>query len=254
MVIATDVMPKVVAAIPCYNEERFIGDVVHRASNYVDEVIVIDDGSRDGTSKVAREAGACVVNHPSNGGYGESIKSCFHVARECKADVLVILDGDGQHNPDELPRVLSPILSGEADMVIGSRFMCRTNHVPRYRKLGIDTITWLFNIGSPVKVSDSQSGFRAYGHKILDTVTIIESGMGVSVELLVEARKRNCVILEVPISCEYHAECSTINPVSHGINVALAVVKLRFRNRLNVTPSTVHSETMAVREHSRLNK
>ena len=112
--------PKIVAAIPCFNAEHFIADVVSKAKKYVDGVIVIDDGSHDGTAEVARAAGALVVNHGTNRGYGEAIKSCFETAKANAADVLVILDGDGQHKPDEIPLLLAPILKGEADLIIGS--------------------------------------------------------------------------------------------------------------------------------------
>ena len=219
--------PKVIAAIPCYNEERFVGQVVCKAKRYVDQVIVIDDGSRDGTSQAARAAGALIVDHGVNKGYGESVKSCFGVAKANQADVLVIFDGDGQHNPDELPHILAPILNGRADMVIGSRFLGGVSSVPRYRKFGINVITWLFNVGSSVKVSDAQSGFRAYSRSILDTISLTEKGMGISVEVLVKVRGKGFTIQEVPISCSYYRKSSTLNPVRHGVGVALTVVKLR---------------------------
>ena len=97
---------KVVVAIPCFNTEPFIGDVVSKTKKYVDQVIVINDGSHDATTEVARGAGASVLIHRTNKGYGESIKSCFDAAKANDADILIILDGDGQHNPDEIPQVL----------------------------------------------------------------------------------------------------------------------------------------------------
>lgn len=226
--------PKVIAAIPCYNEDRFISKVVREAKKYVDLVIVVDDGSHDGTSKVARAAGALIVNHINNRGYGESIGTCFEAAKANDADVLVILDGDQQHNPDEVPRALDPIINGKADLVIGSRFLNGQSSVPRYRKLGIGVITWLFNVGAKVKVSDAQSGFRAYSRRILDTLTLTERGMGVSVEVLIKARGKGFTIKEVPISCRYHSTSSTMNPVRHGLGVALTVVKLRSKSWLRM--------------------
>jgi len=226
------IKPKVIAAIPCYNEERFIGEVVLKAKKHVDQVIVIDDGSRDGTSQAARAAGALVVIHGVNKGYGESVKSCFEAAKANHADVLVIFDGDGQHNPEELPRALAPVLNGGADMVIGSRFLGGGGSMPRYRKFGIDVITWLFNMGSKVRVSDAQSGFRAYGRRVLDSIPLAEKGMGISVEVLIKARGKGFTIQEVPISCSYHPNSSTLNPVRHGLSVALTVVKLRSKSLL----------------------
>ena len=155
-------------------------------------------------------------------------KSCFEAARSLEADVLITLDGDGQHRPEELPRVLAPLLSGKADLVIGSRFL-EDYEVPRYRKFGIDVITWLYNIGSPVKVVDAQSCYRGYSHRALDKLQITESGFGFSVELLVQAREQGLVIREVPISCIYHSASHSINPVVHGVGVALMVVKHRIK-------------------------
>jgi len=218
---------KIVAAIPCYNEEQFISGVVCKASQYVDLVIVVDDGSSDQTAEVAAAAGALVVRHEVNRGYGEAIRSCFRAALDNDADVLVTIDGDGQHNADELPNVLQPILAGDADLVIGNRFMGKATNVPRYRKFGIDVITFLYNFGAKVCISDAQSGFRAYRRAVLNAVELTERGMGVSVQILIQARRKGYSIKEVPISCRYHSAGSTLNPVRHGVGVALTVVKLR---------------------------
>jgi glycosyltransferase involved in cell wall biosynthesis len=220
--------PKVVAAIPCHNEEQFIGDIVRSVQQHVQQVVVVDDGSSDDTSKAAEAAGAVVVRHDFNEGPGMAYKSCFEAARAQNADVLITLDGDGQHLPEELPRVLAPLLRGEADLVIGSRFLGHYE-IPRYRKFGIDVITWLYNVGSPVKVLDAQSCFRGYNRSALDTLTISENGFGFSVELLVQAREHGLTIKEVPISCIYHPNSHSQNPVLHGLTVALMVVKHRLR-------------------------
>ena len=219
--------PKVIAAIPCYNEARFIGEVVRKAKGYVDQVIVVDDGSRDGTSQAARAAGALVVSHGENKGAGAATKSCFEAAKGNHADIVVTLDGDNQHTPEEIPRLIAPILKGEADLVIGSRFIGGKINMPRYRKLGIDVITWLFNTGSRVKICDGQSCFRAHSRRLLEAISISESGFGFSVQVLIQAREKGFRIREVPICCLYHSESSTSNPVSHGLSVAITVVKLR---------------------------
>jgi glycosyltransferase involved in cell wall biosynthesis len=221
---------KVIAAIPCYDEEKFISEVVRRANKYVDLVIVIDDGSHDHTSQAAKAAGALIINHSVNKGYGESMKSCFEAAKVNHADILITLDGDNQHDPEEIAGFIAPILNGEADLVIGSRFLGDNGNMPRYRKFGIKVITWLFNIGSKVKISDAQSGFRAYSRRVLDTLSLTERGMGISVEVLIKASEKGFCIKEVPISCIYHSEGSTINPLSHGLGVAFTVIKLRFQS------------------------
>lgn len=222
--------PKVIAAIPCFNTESFIADVVSKAKKHVDQVIVIDDGSHDGTAEAATAAGALVISHGTNRGYGEAIKSCFEAAKANAADVLVILDGDGQHNPDDIPKLLTPILQGEADLIIGSRFLAKERSTPRYRKFGIDVITLLWNFGSKEKTSDAQSGFRAYSKKIFETFSLSERGMSISIEILEKARRSGAVIGEVPISCLYAP--STLNPkaIRHGLGVALSVVRVRLKN------------------------
>lgn len=136
--------PKIIACIPAYNEERTIASVVLKAMKYVNKVIVCDDGSEDLTGEIARRLGAEVVRHERNMGYGAALSTLFNKAREVKADIMVILDADGQHNPDDIPRLLKPIIDGEADIVIGSRFIGGLKgEIPAYRELGIKAITRL---------------------------------------------------------------------------------------------------------------
>ncbi len=224
---------KVIAAIPCFNTKYFIKAIVSRARKHVDQVIAIDDGSRDGTAEVARAAGAMVISHGQNKGYGEAIKSCFEAARVDAADILVILDSDGQHNPDEIPELLAPILRGEADLIIGSRFLSNEVNMPRYRKFGIRVITFLFNLGSRTKVSDAQSGFRAYSRKIFETFPLSEEGMSISIETLEKARGKGAIIKEVPISCQYAPSTLNLKAIKHGLGVALSVVKIRLKRSLH---------------------
>ena len=228
--------PTIIAAIPCLDEEQFISDIVTKTRRYVDKVIVVDDGSTDNTSEVAKTAGAEVIRHERRRGAGAATRSAFEAAKSYDADVLVTLDGDGQHNPDDIPRVLAPVLNGEADLVVGSRFLHppqRTN-IRRYRKFGIDVITWLYNFGSKIKVFDSQSCFRAHSRRLLEAVDVAESGFGFSVEVLIKARRKGFVIAEVPISCVYHSQGSSLNPVAHGLGVAFSVIRLRLRNEARV--------------------
>lgn len=224
------IRPRVIATIPCFNSENYIGDVVSRTAKYVDQVIVVDDGSSDDTVKAARAAGALVISHDVNRGYGEAIKSCFKVGRANGADILVTLDGDGQHNPDEIEKVMVPIINNEADIVIGSRFVNNQVGMPRYRRFGIKVITFLFNFGAKVKVHDAQSGFRAYSKRVLNAISLTETGMSVSVETLIKARAAGLRIREVATSCQYHPYSSSVNPVIHGLRVALSVVRLRLKS------------------------
>ncbi len=225
---------RITAAIPCFNTELSIGNVIRRVKKYVDHVVVVDDGSHDGTARAARDSGATVKSHQKNRGYGGAIMSCFQAAKEYSADILVILDGDGQHNPDETPKLLAPVLNGEADLVIGSRFLhpAKQTSVPRYRAFGIGVITRLFNFGARTKVSDAQSGYRIYSKKVFDNLLLAEQGMGVSIEILEKAVKRGARIKEVPITCSYSPSKLNREAIKHGFTVALSVIRIRLKNSL----------------------
>jgi len=229
--ISQKTRPKVIATIPCFDTGSVIADVVLRTSKYVDRVVVIDDGSRDGTAAAARGAGALVVSHGSNRGYGEAIKSCFEVGRQERADVLVILDGDNQHNPDDIQHLLEPILRGEADLTIGSRFLGHDLKIPAYRRFGIGVITGLWNFGSRIKVSDTQSGFRAYSRQFFLDLPLSAKGMSVSIEILENARSMGVVIKEVPISCFYQSSAPSLRAFKQGLGVAFSVIRYRLSGR-----------------------
>lgn len=216
---------RVVAAIPCYNEERFIGSVVLRTRRYVDEVLVIDDGSADSSAEVASEAGAAVYQHSCNQGYGAAIRTALKKGREQEADVLVIIDGDGQHDPRDIPRLVKPIEDGEADVVVGSRFLGRGQRSPFYRRLGQRALTAVTNMGSGRKLSDSQSGFRAYSAKALDSISLSESGMAVSSEMQFAINKSGLRVAEIPIQVSY-LDKSKRSPVGHGLSVLSRVLVL----------------------------
>jgi glycosyltransferase involved in cell wall biosynthesis len=222
---------RIIVGIPAYNEARFIADVVKKSKNYAEEVFVINDGSTDDTAQIAEKAMATVINKNNRGGYGESIKSCLEVAKEKTADILVTIDGDGQHNPDEIPLLITPILNREADVVIGSRFLSKQDTMPRYRKLGIQIITFLYNFASKVHISDAQSGFRAYNKSFLQENYPTEKGMAISIEILLMARKRGLVIKEVPISCIYHSASHKFNPIMHGLGVIIKLIQIRLKMR-----------------------
>jgi len=220
----------VIATIPAYNEEKTIAKVILLAQKYVDKVVVCDDGSKDMTAEIAERLGAEVIRHEKNLGYGAAIQSLFKKARELNADVMVTLDADGQHNPDEIPALLKPVLKDDVDITVGSRFLDKERQfadMPLYRRLGVKIITKLTGIAVSSELSDAQHGFRAYGRKALEGLRLFEDGMGVSVEVLIDARKRGLMIVEVPIRCNYHGlETSTSGPLRHGASVVMSIIRL----------------------------
>lgn len=217
--------PKTIAAVPCFNEERFIGSVVLKAKGYVDQVIVIDDGSTDKTAMVAEQAGATVIRHDSNVGKAAAVNTAFEYARETGCEALVLIDGDAQHEPEDIPRLLQPVLEGEADIVVGSRFLQIKSHVPRFRALGQRILTFLTNIGAEVKLTDSQSGFRAFSWKAIETLSFAEKGFSVESEMQFLAKEANLRIVEVPVSIEYRDKAKR-SPIAHGMMVLNSTVGL----------------------------
>ena len=216
----------VVACIPAYNEERTIARVVVEAQRYVDKVVVCDDGSTDLTGEIARRLGAEVIRHERNMGYGAALSSLFKAARELDASAMVVLDADLQHNPCDIPRLLSPVVRGEADIVIGSRFLGKEVGVPKYRGLGIRLITNFARGVSYGEITDAQSGFRAYSRRAINSITPSEQGMGASTEILLKAKEIGLRVVEVPIRISYDVEKpSTHNPLLHGLDVILSTVK-----------------------------
>ena len=223
-----------IVAMPAYNESHVITEVIMGCKKYVDRVIVVDDGSSDNTAEIAESLGGYVVRHEVNKGYGAALKSCFKLAREFHADAMVIIDSDGQHNPDEIPRLLEPLKHG-ADLVIGSRFINGNGkNVPTYRKIGMKILDIVTYFAGGIHVTDSQSGFRAYGKKAIENIWFKGNDMSAGSEILLYTRDHNLKFVEVEIHCRYDLEqCSSQNPFSHGLKVMLQILKdMEFRRPL----------------------
>lgn len=216
----------IVIGIPAYNEEKTIASIILKLQKVADKIIICNDGSSDLTGEIAEKLGAIVINHPKNLGYGAGIRSIFLKSKELDADILVTFDADGQHRIEDIQNVIFPLQKNEADIVIGSRFLGENNdNVPKYRKVGIKTITNVANSATDLNISDSQSGFRAYSKKVLQEIIPSEYGMGVSTEILIKANKNGFKIKEVPIVVLYEGDTSTHHPVSHGISVLMSTMK-----------------------------
>jgi glycosyltransferase involved in cell wall biosynthesis len=215
----------IVAAIPCFNEELFIGSVVLKAKDYVDSVLVIDDGSTDRTALVAEKAGAKVIKHDRNKGKGVAVNTAFKYAREIGFKALVLLDGDGQHEPAFIPSLVKPVLDGNADMVVGSRYLNIKSSIPGYRTWGHGLLTFLTNLGSRVKLTDSQSGFRAFSSKAIEALIFAEEGLSIESEMQFLANDTDLRVTEIPISIGYHSKAKR-SPLAHGMGVLNSIIGL----------------------------
>jgi glycosyltransferase involved in cell wall biosynthesis len=212
--------------IPAYNEEKNIASIIVKLKKIAQKIIVCNDGSTDLTGEIAEKLGAVVINHPKNLGYGSGIRSIFQKAKEIDSDILVTFDADGQHQVEDIKKVIEPILKNKADIVIGSRFLENKNvSAPEYRKIGIKLITKVTNSTLKEKITDSQSGFRAYNKDVIAKLEPGDVGMGISTEILIKASSRGFKIAEVPINIRYEGNTSTHNPVSHGTSVLLSTIK-----------------------------
>ena len=227
--------PFIVAAIPAFNEEKTIAKVVILAQKYVDKVIVCDDGSTDLTGEIAKRLGAEVVKHEKNMGKGAALRDLFRVIRKLNPDIVITLDADGQHDPDEIPRLIEPIEKGSADFVIGSRYVEGAKvDAPLYRRFGLNVINFLNRKLTNSNVSDTQSGFRAFTIKLLEELESVESdGFGIESEQIALAAKKNLKVVEVPITIKYKGLPKTSKkfPLWHGSEIIATLLKLVVEER-----------------------
>lgn len=219
---------RTLVAMPAHNEEAAIAKTVLGARRHADAVLVVDDGSTDETAAIAEALGAIVVRHETNRGYGGALQTIFSTARRLGVEELVIIDADGQHDPAEIPGLLAALREGR-DVVIGSRFLDGNGKaVPAYRKVGmkvLDVATTL--AGKGLSITDSQSGFRAYGPRAIEVIHPSGEGMSAGSEILVQASDNRLKIAEVPIRVRYDIEgTSSENPVSHGVSVLMSIVRV----------------------------
>ena len=216
---------KITVGIPAYNEEKNIAKIIVKLKKMTDQIIVCDDGSTDSTYAIAESLGVTVIKHPKNSGYGMAVRSIFLKAREINADILVTIDADGQHKIEDINKIIKPIVDGQADISIGSRFLKEDNNTPGYRKLGVKIITKVTNSSLSEKVTDAQSGFRGYNNKVLQSLTPSDSGMGISTEILIKSSNIGLKIVEVPTEIQYEGDTSSQNPVTHGTEVLMSTLK-----------------------------
>jgi len=216
---------KITIGIPAYNEEKNIASIITKLKKITASIVVCDDGSSDMTSEISKNLGAIVISHKKNMGYGVAINSIFQKCKEMNTDLLVTFDADGQHRVEDIQKVIEPIKNNNADLVIGSRFLDKKSDVPNYRKIGIKVITQVTNASIRKKLTDSQSGFRAYNKQVLSQISPSDMGMGISTEILIKSSSKGLRIMEVPITILYSGNTPTHNPVSHGTSVLFSTIK-----------------------------
>jgi glycosyltransferase involved in cell wall biosynthesis len=222
--------PLIVAVVPAYNEERFIASVVLKAKRFATHVVVVDDGSHDRTAELAEAVGAVVIRQPQNAGKAEALNAGFRAAKRFEPDVVVCLDGDAQHEPAEIPTLIKPILEGEADVVIGSRFLTVKSEIPRWRQVGQHALTLVTNSLSRTRVTDSQSGFRAFSLAAIESLKFSSTGLSVESEMQFLFAPAGLRVAEVPISVKYQ-DGNKRNPVKHGMQVLDGMLGIVARKR-----------------------
>ncbi len=216
-----------VACIPAYNEGKTIYSVIKNCLKYVDKVIVCDDGSTDDTYEKSTNAGAVVLRNKKNSGKGAALKNLFEKARNIEADVVVTLDGDGQFLPEEIPKLIAPVIENRSDIVLGYRFDNKTE-MPLYRKAGNKFLDKITNLAADLSFRDTQSGFRAYSKKALELINFTTNGFAADAEILIDASKKGLKISEEKVTVLYKTgeKTSTKNPASHFTEVVVSLIEL----------------------------
>ncbi len=199
------------AVVPAYQEARAIGAVVRRVRAYLDTVVVVDDGSTDGTADAAQAAGATVLRHPRNLGKGIALNTGFAYARDHGCEVLVTLDADGQHDPDDLPRFLEAYARTGIPVLVGNR-MAAPGAMPRVRRWTNRAMSWFLSRAMGQYVPDSQCGFRLYRCDVLPFVATRAARYAAESEILLHIAERGIRMDSVPVSAIYRDERSKINP------------------------------------------
>jgi len=217
---------KKIACIPAFNEEKIIKNVIKKTLEFVDQVIVCDDGSSDNTTNISKNAGAHVITHNKNLGKGAAMKTLFDYVKNTDAEIIVTIDGDGQFLPEEIPKIIKPIKEKNADIVIGYRF--DDDKMPSYRKIGNKFLDKVTNLASELPFRDTQGGFRAYSKKAIDEINFNTKGFGVDAEILVDASTKKLKIVEEKVTVIYNTgtNTSTKSPISHSAEVIASLIEL----------------------------
>lgn len=194
---------KVAAVIPAYNEASTITSVVKAVCDRVDCVIVVNDGSSDDTVTCAVEAGAVVLSHAINRGQGAALQTGITYAVGEGFDIIVTFDADGQHRSEEIPLVLAPIIRGEAEVALGSRFLDSKTRIPVIRRFVLKIATALTRLYTGLAVTDAHNGFRAFSRHAASVINLQQEGMAHASEIIEQIKRHRLSYVEVPVTIMY---------------------------------------------------
>jgi glycosyltransferase involved in cell wall biosynthesis len=226
--------PRIVVVSPAFNEAENVGATLHELPEEIEGIrvvpIVIDDGSTDATSDEARKAGAFVARLPIRRGGGLALRVGYEIALRLGAEVIVSIDADGQHVPDEMPLLVKPILTGDADLVNGSRLLGEFERESVVRHVGVHFFSWLVTIMTGQRITDPSNGYRATRPEILRKLSLEQDQFWTS-ELLIEALRLRASIVEVPITIRARRAGQSKKPKSlkYGWHFAKAIFKTWLR-------------------------
>lgn len=211
--------------VPAYNEAKMIGSVLLSLKQYPLTILVVDDGSTDSTSEIARAAGIEVLRLDMNQGKGAALNHGLSHLKRLNPDIVVLIDADGQHLPQELPALLQPIVAGEADIVVGSRYLNNTSNTPVHRQVGHKLINTATSLPTGISISDSQSGYRALSRKAMNLMRFSSKGFSVESEMQFLAKEHGLKMVEVPITIEYSGK-EKRSAFSQGSSVLNGILSL----------------------------
>ncbi|MFH1753451.1 MAG: glycosyltransferase family 2 protein [Candidatus Omnitrophota bacterium] len=213
--------------IPTYNESRAIGELIKSIKKLGLDVVVVDDGSDDNTSEIARSGGAHVIAHDKNMGKGASLKMGFKHAIENGYDAVVVMDGDGQHDPDDIGRFVSAAESTGADLIVGNRMKDQST-MPFIRRLTNRRLSSFISDICGCDIPDTQCGFRFIRSRVLQNIDLISSKFETESEILIRAGKHKFKIDSIPVKTIYKGEVSAINPVKDALRFIRLILALKF--------------------------
>jgi glycosyltransferase involved in cell wall biosynthesis len=224
------------AIIPAFNEEESIANVVQEARKYVNQVLVVDDQSTDNTGKIARLHGAIVIYNPRNKGVGAVMKAGIAYAKKLDPGITVTIDADGQHRPEDIPRLIQPIVAGKADIVLGSRFLYgEPTNMSQIKRIGNRLITCITGFLAGVKFTDTQTGFRAFNRKALLSLDLASDFTYTQEMILLLCHKGfRCAEVPVQMYSRKHGKSRVVSKVGvYALKAAMTIFSTYLRLKIH---------------------